>query len=142
MKVLRAFCLVQFVQPIANILFIHVFSSMLLSVISVVKTRVLQNKHLMRGGHDGGLYHIETSPLICRANHWTVIYMIGVSVVKELNHSVIAIFYNIKCCKDKCSIKNIYTNTSKRNFVVSRFFEKIIVLSSNGIVEFLYLHYI
>ena len=90
-------------------------------MISVVKTRVLQNKHLMRGGHDGGLYHIETSPLICRANHWTVIYMIGVSVVKELNHSVIAIFYNIKCCKDKCSIKNIYTYTAQNTAISPNF---------------------
>ena len=26
--------------------------------------------------HDGGRYHIETSPLICRANQWTGVYMI------------------------------------------------------------------
>ena len=34
--------------------------------------------------HDGGQYHIETSPLICRANQWTGFYMISASVVKEL----------------------------------------------------------
>ena len=33
--------------------------------------------------HFGGLYHIETSPLICRANQWTGFYMIGISVIKE-----------------------------------------------------------
>ena len=33
---------------------------------------------------DVGLYHIETSPLICRANEWTGFYMIGTSVMKEL----------------------------------------------------------
>ena len=31
----------------------------------------------------GGSYHIETSPLICRANQWTDFYMIGTSVMKE-----------------------------------------------------------
>ena len=35
--------------------------------------------------HDGGPYHIETSPLICRANQCTGLYMIGTSVMKELN---------------------------------------------------------
>ena len=34
--------------------------------------------------HDGGPYHIETSPMICRANQWTDFYMIGTSVMKEL----------------------------------------------------------
>ena len=33
---------------------------------------------------DGGRYHIETSPLICGANQWTVFYMITASVFKEL----------------------------------------------------------
>ena len=35
--------------------------------------------------HDGGRYHIETNPLICRANQWTGFYMITASVMKELN---------------------------------------------------------
>ena len=35
--------------------------------------------------HDGGRYHIETSPLTCRANQWTGFYMISASVMKELN---------------------------------------------------------
>ena len=34
--------------------------------------------------HDGGPYHIETSPSICRANQRTCAYMIGTSVMKEL----------------------------------------------------------
>ena len=34
--------------------------------------------------YDGGPYHIETSPLICRANQWTGFYMIGTSTIKEL----------------------------------------------------------
>ena len=35
--------------------------------------------------HDGGRCHIETSPLICKANQWTGFYMITASVTKELN---------------------------------------------------------
>ena len=34
--------------------------------------------------HEGGRYHIETSPLICSANQWTGFYMITVSIIKEL----------------------------------------------------------
>ena len=34
--------------------------------------------------HTGGPNHIETSPLICRTNHWTGFYMIAISVIKEL----------------------------------------------------------
>ena len=34
--------------------------------------------------HDGGRYHIETSPLICYANQWTGFSMITASVMKEL----------------------------------------------------------
>ena len=33
--------------------------------------------------HDGGPYHIETSPLICSPNQWTGFYMIGTSVMKK-----------------------------------------------------------
>ena len=36
--------------------------------------------------HDGGRYHIETSPLICSANQWTGFYMITASVMKGLKH--------------------------------------------------------
>ena len=34
--------------------------------------------------HDGGRYHIETSPLIWGANQCTSFYMITASVMKEL----------------------------------------------------------
>ena len=34
--------------------------------------------------HDGGHYHVETTPLICRINKRTGFYMIGASVMKEL----------------------------------------------------------
>ena len=35
--------------------------------------------------HAGDPYHIETSPFICRANQWTGFYVIGTSVMEELN---------------------------------------------------------
>ena len=35
--------------------------------------------------HDGGRYHIETSPLICSENRCTGFYMITAFVMKELN---------------------------------------------------------
>ena len=35
--------------------------------------------------HDEGPYHIKTSPLICRANQWAGFYMVGASVMKNLN---------------------------------------------------------
>ena len=38
--------------------------------------------------HDGGLYHIEISPLVCSANHWTGFYMIRTSVMKELKENI------------------------------------------------------
>ena len=34
--------------------------------------------------HDGGRCHIETSPLICKANQWTGFYMTTTPVMKEL----------------------------------------------------------
>ena len=36
--------------------------------------------------HDGGPYHIETSPLNCKAKQWTGFFMIGTSIIKELKH--------------------------------------------------------
>ena len=39
--------------------------------------------------HDGGPYHIETSPLTCHANQSTGFYMIGTSVMKELIYVVL-----------------------------------------------------
>ena len=49
--------------------------------------------------HDGGRYHIETSPLIYSANQWTGFYMIMASVMKELrfwkqflSHTLLRVF--------------------------------------------------
>ena len=42
-------------------------------------------KFLLLLFYDGGPCHIETCPLICRANQWTGFHMIGTSVMKGLN---------------------------------------------------------
>ena len=34
--------------------------------------------------HDGGPYHIETSPSLCSADQWTGFYMIGIYIMKVL----------------------------------------------------------
>ena len=39
---------------------------------------------------DGGLHHIETSPLICSESQWTGFYMIGTSAMKELKDQIYA----------------------------------------------------
>ena len=36
--------------------------------------------------HDGGPYHIQTSPLICSANQWNGFYIIGTSVMNEIRN--------------------------------------------------------
>ena len=39
--------------------------------------------------HDGGRYHIETSPLICAANQWTGFYVITAYVMKMFENNQI-----------------------------------------------------
>ena len=39
--------------------------------------------------HEGGSYHIEASPLICRANQWTGFYMLETFVMEHLNQLLI-----------------------------------------------------
>ena len=34
--------------------------------------------------YDESLYQVEISPLICRANQWTGLYMVGTSAMKDL----------------------------------------------------------
>ena len=48
---------------------------------------------------DGGTYHKQTSPLIFSANQWTIVYMIGTSVTKELRYTFLveSIFNKITC---------------------------------------------
>ena len=54
--------------------------------------------------HEGGPYHIETSPLICRANQWTGFYIIGTSVLKQLIASLKS-FLNL-CSRELMKQKN------------------------------------
>ena len=44
---------------------------------------VFHKSYKLNSFFDGGLYRIESSPLICSANLCTVFYMIGTSVMKE-----------------------------------------------------------
>ena len=46
--------------------------------------------------NDGGLYHIEISPMICSANHWTSFYVIRTSVMKELRIKLFVKTDNVK----------------------------------------------
>ena len=46
--------------------------------------------------HYGGPYHIETSPLICRANQWTCFYMMGTSVMKVNSCFNVSVLRNIQ----------------------------------------------
>ena len=54
--------------------------------LKVVSSYVITNL-LIKLFQDGGPYLIETIALICSANQWTGFYMIGTSVMKELNHT-------------------------------------------------------
>ena len=46
--------------------------------------------------HDGGCYHIETSPIICSTNQWTGFHMVRNSVRKELKFLLVSYFLNKK----------------------------------------------
>ena len=46
--------------------------------------------------HDGDPYHIETSPLTCKANQWTGFYMIGTTVMKELVFLVLTVLSKLQ----------------------------------------------
>ena len=43
------------------------------------------------------MYHIETSPLICRANEWTGFYMKGASVMKRANELIVLSYLIFTC---------------------------------------------
>ena len=47
------------------------------------------SRKLTQPFHDGGRYHIETSPMICRANQWSGFYMITASLIKGLMFKMI-----------------------------------------------------
>ena len=76
----------------------NVFESMLLTIFVKITTMDVWRPLIVTSDqfrtlainsffYDGGPYHIETSLLIYRANQWTIFYMIGTSVMKELNVS-------------------------------------------------------
>ena len=54
--------------------------------------------------HDGGQYHVETSPLIYSANQWTGFYMMGTFVLREF---LLSRWYQAVCVRETfltCSI--------------------------------------
>ena len=53
----------------------------------LLKIRLFSKRTITLLFHDGGRYHIETSPLICSANQWTGFYMLTASVMKVLRAS-------------------------------------------------------
>ena len=58
--------------------------------------------------HDGGRYHIETSPLICSANQWTGFYMISASVMKGLKINLIFLSVKTLCLNFLYLPKNLH----------------------------------
>ena len=60
---------------------------------------------------DGGLYRIETSPLICTANQWTGFYVTGTFVIKELIKS--ELFFN------KLTTNYEYSRSNRKNLPVT-----------------------
>ena len=46
--------------------------------------------------YDGGPFHKETSSLICSANQWTGVYIIGASVIKELNLTTVCLIFRLR----------------------------------------------
>ena len=45
---------------------------------------IILRNYALTLSHYCGPYHRETSPLICRENQWTGLYMIETTVMKEL----------------------------------------------------------
>ena len=53
--------------------------------------------------HDGGSYHIKTSPLICIASYCTGFYLIGTSITKELKYFMLSLD-----CIEEQKLHNIF----------------------------------
>ena len=66
------------------------------------------NLILLKLFHEGGPCHIETGPMICRANQWTDFYMIGTSVMKELISSNKSQTVGVLTKKCSVSMQQIY----------------------------------
>ena len=69
-----------------NGVYIVIFSNILSDRVAMLVILIFNFSSFFFNFHDGGRYHIETSPLICSANQWTGFYLISASVVKELSN--------------------------------------------------------
>ena len=59
--------------------------------------------------HDGGPYHIETSPLIRRVTQWTGFHMMGTSITEELitnRHKNVMLLF---CVQETTQIKRFFS---------------------------------
>ena len=83
--------------------------------------------------HDGGPYHVETSPLICYTNQWIGFYMMGTSFMKELKcfpYSVIASDFPILSVVFKKSFfESFLTGTKKTWSKVNKCFNTGILIN-------------
>ena len=88
---------------------------------------------------DRGHYHIETSPLICIANQWTGFYMIGTSIIKELNiKDFIEIHETVREFADKKKKEKQKTN----KFIISNLLFKEGLVHGSHLLSAIYPSYI
>ena len=74
--------------------------------------------------HDRGPYHLETSPLICRANQLTGFYIMGTSAIKELVIAFAPVWDRGN------NNKNIYKTNSHYLSIFQNFYFKISAMCS------------
>ena len=74
--------------------------------------------------HDRGTYHLETSPLICRANQLTGFYIMGTSAIKELVIAFAPVWDRGN------NNKNIYKTNSHYLSIFQNFYFKISAMCS------------
>ena len=74
--------------------------------------------------HDKGPYHLETSPLICRANQLTGFYIIRTSAIKELVIAFAPVWHR------ENNNKNIHKTNSHYLSIFQNFYFKISAICS------------
>ena len=85
--------------------------------------------------HDGGRYHIETSPLIYSANQWTGFYMISTSVMEELTHFMPLVYFNTTWKYHWSISENLLTFTCSKSTINNRNTRKRCEICSKSTIE-------